>query len=154
MKSLLALLLLVLAGCGQLPWSSARDDAGEAAELLAYGQRAGQLSAEEQRRELAQANQAYARERSPRNRLRLALLLAQPGGAVNDDARAVGLLEAFAVTPASPGGGSVQQLGALLHAQVAERLKEQRRAQQMKEQIDALRALERNLIDRGQSKPR
>jgi hypothetical protein len=35
---------------------------------------------------------------------------------------------------------------------VGERVKEQRRAQQMKEQLDALRAVERNLLEREQSR--
>ncbi len=146
----LPLFASLAAGCSQLPVFGGDNEARQVSELLAWSQRVAQLSADEQRKEMAGVGQAYARERSVQARLKLALLLAQPGSAVNDDARAVGLLEPFANI--APGSGPLRQFGGLLYVQVGERVKEQRRAQQMKEQLDALRAVERNLLEREQSR--
>jgi hypothetical protein len=44
----------------------------------------------------------------------------------------------------------MRQFAGLLHVQVTERMKTQKRADQLKEQVDALRAIEKQLIDRGQ----
>jgi hypothetical protein len=56
---------------------------------------------------------------------------------------------------AGAGGGALRSFASLVQAQVAERMKTQRRADQLKEQVDALRAIEKQMIDRGQqSQPR
>jgi hypothetical protein len=115
-------------------------------ELLAYYQRTKEMNAEDQRRELNAAIQAFNRERSSYNRARLALLYLLPGTAFQDDTRAAQLLEPLA----SGGGGTLQKLAGLLHGQVSERVKTQKRADQMRDQLEALRAIERSLIERGQ----
>jgi hypothetical protein len=48
----------------------------------------------------------------------------------------------------------MQQFAGLLHAQISERLREQRRTAQLKEQLEALKAVERNIIEREQARPR
>jgi hypothetical protein len=80
-------------------------------------------------------------------------LLSLPGTAFADDARAAGLLEplASAETGAS---GPMRQFAGLLHAQISERLREQRRAAQLKEQLDALKEVERKIIEREQTRVR
>lgn len=153
-RAVAACALLGLAGCAQLSTFTGPDEAHQVGVLVAGAQAAARKPAEEQRRELAAATDSFNRERSAASRLRLALLLAQPGSAVNDDARALGLLEPYAAASANANGGSLVQLGALLHAQVADRVREQKRAQQLKEQIDALRAVDRNLMERGQTRNR
>src|SRR5882672_926404 len=65
-------------------------------ELIAYTQRVAALQAEEQQRELNVSTQMLSKDRSAYGRVRLALLLALPGTAFNDDARAQGLLESLA----------------------------------------------------------
>jgi hypothetical protein len=155
LRPLLFVIALLIAGC--VPASVqvkavGNGEAHQVSDMLAWSQRVSQSPPDEQRRELAAAGQAFGRERNPRARLRLALLLAYPGGAVSDDTRAMNVLEPFAnITPES---GPLAQLGGLLYVQVGERIREQRRAQQMKEQLDALRAMERNLLDREQSRNR
>ena len=144
--------LLGLAGCAQIATLTGPDEAHQVGVLVAGAQAAARKPADEQRRELAAATDSFNRERGAAARLRLALLLAQPGSAINDDARALVLLEPYAA--ANPNGGALVQLGALLQAQVADRLREQKRAQQLKEQIDALRAVDRNLMERGQTRNR
>src|SRR6266700_3654589 len=46
------------------------------------------------------------------------------------------------------------RLAGLLHAQISERLREQRRAAQLKEQLEALKAIERKIIEREQARPK
>lgn len=127
------------------------DDARDLAELVGYYSRVAGMSPDEQRREYAGASQAFNRERSALNRVRLALLASMPGTQFHDDARALGLLEPFAAGPGD--AGKVGQLGAMLHAQVSERARARGRADQLKEQLDALRAVERTIIERGQGPP-
>jgi hypothetical protein len=120
------------------------DDAKVLAELVVAAQRFAALSPDEQKRDYNAANQTYMRERTLPNRLRVALMLSTPGSAVQDDARALTTLEGL-----PPGGNALRQFAALLQAQVADRTRTARRADQLKEQLDALRAVERSIIERG-----
>jgi hypothetical protein len=127
----------------------AEGEAQQAVELIAYGQRLAAMGAEEQKRELAAASQANSRESSLYSRVRLALVLAAPGSPVGDDARAASLLESIASQPART---PLRQLAALVHGLLQERVREQRRVAQLREQIDGLRAIERSLMDREQGR--
>lgn len=121
------------------------EESRQAAEILAGTQRVSQLGADEQRKELGTATQAYGRDRSNFSRIKLGMLYALPGAAIQDDARALSLLE-----PVAGGPGALKALAGVVHAQVAERVKAQKRADQLKEQLDQLRAVERSIIERGQ----
>ncbi len=125
--------------------SAEAEESRQAAELLAGAQRVAQLGADEQRKELGAATQAFNRERTHFNRVRLGLLYALPGAAIQDDPRALSLLE-----PIAGGPGALKGLAGLVYAQVAERVKLQKRADQYREQLDQLRAVERSIIERGQ----
>ena len=124
------------------------DESRQVAELLGYYQRVAGLGLEDQKRELATATQAFNRERSSANRVRLALLYSIPGTAMQDDARAAQLLE-----PIVAGSGAVRQFAGLVHAQVTDRHKTQKRADQLKDQVEQLRAIEKQLIERGSQTP-
>ena len=124
------------------------DESRQAAELLGYYQRVAGLGLEDQKRELATATQSFNRERSNANRVRLALLYSIPGSAMQDDARAAQLLE-----PIASGNGAVRQLASLVHAQVTDRLKTQKRADELKDQVEQRRAIEKDLIERGGQTP-
>jgi hypothetical protein len=127
------------------------EESRQVSELLGYYHRVAQLGPDEQKRELAAATQALNRERSSASRVRLALVYVVPGTAFQDDSRAMQLLEPVV----NGAGGALRSLASLVHAQAAERVKTQKRADQLKEQVDALRAIEKQLIDRGQqSQPR
>lgn len=144
--------ILLLSGCAQLPLLPGDEDR-QTLLLLRESQRFGALGAEAQRRELALAARAHAGESDMASRVRLALLLGMPGTAVSDDGRALALLEPLVSPTGGRAGvvpdGALVRLAALLHAQIAERVREERRAAQLKQQLDALRAIERTLLDRG-----
>ncbi len=156
-------LTTALAGCANL-WpgvvppvggdSSAREEreSRQVVELIGYVQRVAALQAEEQQKELNASSQIFSKDRGVYGRVRLALLLSLPGTAFSDDSKAVGLLEPLALkeTVATP----MYQFAGLLHAQIAERLREQRRATQLKEQLDALKDVERKIMEREQARPR
>jgi len=141
-----------LAACSHVPAGSGVDDARVdhnrlVLDTLALAQKTATASAEEQRRELAAAQQAFTRERSLSNRLRLGTLLALPLPNLEDEARVVQVLEPVVAQAGS--GSPAGQLAALLLGQVNDRLKQTRRAQQLKEQLDELKNIERQLIERG-----
>ena len=121
------------------------EESRQAAEILAGAQRVSQMTADEQRKELGSAAQAFNRERNNYSRVKLGVLYSLPGAAIQDDARALSLLE-----PVAGGTGALKALAAVVQAQVAERVKVQRRADQLREQLDQLRAVERSIIERGQ----
>lgn len=146
----LLLMVAVLCGCEHLPAVFTGDESRQLADLLAWSQRIAQSSPEMQRKELSATSLAFGRDPGTLTRLRLALLLAKPGSAIADDSRAVILLEPFAAT--GEDAGPLRQFGGVLHAQVSERQKEQKRSQQYREQVEALRDLERSLRERGQAK--
>lgn len=127
------------------PPTAEAEEARQAAEILASAQRIAALGADDQRKELGAATQAYNRDRSNYSRVKLGMLYALPGAAIQDDARALSLLE-----PVAGGAGALKALAGVVHAQVAERAKAQKRADQLKEQLDQLRAVERSIIERGQ----
>lgn len=134
--------------------SSMRDEreSRQVVELIGYVQRVAALQAEEQQRELNASSQMFSKDRGAYGRVRLALLLSLPGTAFGDDTRAAGLLEPL--VPKEAGAGPLQQFAGLLYAQINERLREQRRATQFKEQLDALKDVERKIIEREQARPR
>lgn len=141
--SLLLSLCLVLGACSHVPPAPV-DENRLVLDTLALAQKTAAANAEEQKRELASAQQAYNRERSLGNRLRLGVLLALPQPALEDKSRALALLE-----PLAGHVGPAGQLATLVQGQLNERLKEGRRAQQLKEQLDELKSIERQLIERS-----
>ena len=91
---------------------------------------------------------AFSRDPTSYNRIRVALLASMPGTSFQDDVRAISLLEPY--SKAGPGYDRLRQFGAILHAQLVERGKARARAEQLEKQLDALRAVERTIIERGQ----
>ena len=146
----------VLAGCAFFDSVRENYESQQVLELIGYAQKIAALQAEEQRRELNASSQMFSKNRGAYGRVRLALVLALPGTTFNDDAKAAGLLEPLAGAESSP--GPMQQFAELLHAQISERiserLREQRRAAQLKEQLEALMAIERKIIEREQARPK
>lgn len=127
------------------------EDMQQLADLVGYYGRVAAMKPEEQRREYIAAGQTFSRDPSPYNRIRVALLAAMPGTSFQDDVRAMSLLEPY--SRAGPTYDKLRQFGAILHAQIAENVKARGRAEQLREQLDALRAIERTIIERGQPAP-
>jgi hypothetical protein len=146
----------VVAGCGVLriaeplepaPWvqADAPRPASDTESLLLYYQHIRKLSGADLSREHEAARQAYARARTDFNRVRLAMVLSLPGTAFYDDARALDLCDAVAKHE----GGRLQGLAALLGSQLQEQKRLAANAQGLQQKLDALRSLERSMIERS-----
>lgn len=176
---LAAIAALVLAGCALLrgpapeaapapvpapapvtaPQAEFVRESEEVVALLAYYQRLLGMPAEDLRREHQSATQALARDKTEFGRLRLALLLSVPGAAFRDDAKLVTLLETSAARNGGPESPR-RQFVTLLQKLVSERLREQRRAdelqlrtEELQQKLDAMLEIERSLRNRRQKKP-
>ena len=119
--------------------------------LLDGYQRWQAMPAEDLRLEFTAANDAYATAQGDAERLRLALLLSLPGAPFRDDGRALSVLEPVATPGAA---GPLRELALIVRSQLAERLRavrdEQKRSEELSQKLDALRKLERSLIEREQ----
>lgn len=159
--------MLALGTCGALAGCSALrapEDAGRAPEvefapetqavparpvdgaptLLVYYQHLRKLSGGDLVREHESARQAYFRSRTDYERVRLAMVLSLPGFTFSDDARALELLDPVSKNP----NGQLQGLAYLLAAHLQERRRLDASAQGLQQKLDALRSLERSMIER------
>jgi len=122
-------------------------DAEEALSVLVDLQKLVLASTDEQKRELALATQALARQKSDTVRLRLAMLQSLPAGGA-DESRALATLEPIL----KQGTGPTRMVAAVLTAQISERQRavreERKRAEDLQQKLDALKALERSLLGR------
>lgn len=145
----------LLAGCSGFPglgsqepapWTQAGTPrpASEADSLLAYFEYVRKLAAAELGKEHETARQAFLSARSDFSRVRLAVLLSLPGTAVSDEPRALELLDPVAKNP----GGQLHRLAVLLAANLQERKRLDANAQGLQQKLDALRSLERSMIER------
>ncbi|MBI3043449.1 MAG: hypothetical protein HYY78_11580 [Betaproteobacteria bacterium] len=152
---LIAACVVPLAGCTALrgietqepaPWVQAGSPrpASEADDLLLYYRHVRRLSGAELAREHETARQAYARARSDYNRIRFAMVLALPNTGFSDEGRAQELLEPVSKNPS----GSLHGLAYLLGSQLQERRRLDASAQGLQQKLDALKSLERSLIER------
>jgi hypothetical protein len=163
MRILAVALMLFLAGCETLQPGPAPMDA-----IIAEAVVASRAPLAEQQATLARAQKAFG-SGAPADRLRLATLLASLPPPLRDDARAATLLESISDAGA-PGLG---RFAALLAAQVAERRRllheldklraeaeragreralsdkeRDKREDALKQQLEALRAIERGILER------
>ncbi|MEP6701761.1 MAG: hypothetical protein ABJB04_02145 [Betaproteobacteria bacterium] len=123
------------------------EEAEEALAVLADLQKLALAGPDEQRRELAAATQALARQKSDAARLRVGMLQSLPAGG-GDEARAMATLDPVL----KQGNGPTRMVAAVLMAQISERQRaireEKRRADDLQQKLDALKALERSLLGR------
>jgi len=139
--------------------------ANEVALVLAFFQRIRGLPADSLAAEYVLATQALAKQRSDTNRLRLALLLSLPNTAFRDDGRATSLaeetlankamdaeLKPLALYIAAVAGEQKRQEDR--YQAISQKLKEEeRRAEARQQKLDALKTIEKDLINREQTKP-
>ena len=160
LRCLVAAAFFALAGCAALDPEYQQVRAVD--ELMAELVHVGRAPAAEQKAALASAERAFSGERSSRNRLRLATLLATLPEPLRDDRRAAELLQPLADARA-PGYG---RFAALLSAEVEERSRRSREADQLareheradkerdkreealRQQVEALRGIERGILER------
>ena len=144
---------LGLAGCALL-----EPDSGAVDAIVAEAVVAARAPGGEQVAALGRAQKQAVSSGAPVDRLRLATMLATLPAPLRDDARALELLKPIA----DAGAPGVGRFAALLAAQVAERqrlthdLRERdrldkerdKREEALRQQLDALRAVERGIIER------
>ena len=152
---------LVAAGCA-LVEAPPSVPLAEVDAVVATAIQAARAPVAEQKAALSRAEQQFAASGSPLNRLRLGTLLATLPDPLRDDSRAADLLDPIADASA-PGVG---RFAALLGSQVAERRRVTReverlarerdrgdkerdkREEALKQQLDALRSIERGILER------
>ena len=174
MRILLAAAVLVLAACAEL--RPGADPVMSVDALVGEAVSAARAPAAEQKAALQRAHQAHDARPAALNRLRLAVLLATLPAPLRDEARAAGLLEPLADS-SSPGIGRFAALLAAQLAErqriarelerlareseragrERERVEREReradkerdkREETLKQQLDALRSIERGILER------
>ena|SRR5438045_833030 len=159
-RCLVAAALFALAACAALDPRTPQIVAVDA--LLAEAGQAVRAALGEQKAILARAERTFIGDASPLNRLRLAVLLASLPEPLHDDARAAELLESIA-DAGTPGYG---RFAAWLTGQVTERARlarelertarerqlgekeRDKREEALRQQLDALRGIERGILER------
>jgi hypothetical protein len=176
---------LLFSGCTFMksPFTSDRPSTSQPNNIdgyLAYYRYTSNLSSEEQKKEYAMVNQAYAKNKNDSSRLQLALLLSLPNTSFKDDSRALSLLKEFLANKATD--SSQQKDFALLlstyiaeHKRQEEKLKteqgrneeleqkletlkeklktEQSHGEELEQKLEALKGIEKSIIERQQSQP-
>ena len=165
------LIVSALAGCGALrsietagtePWVNPDTlrPASDSESLLLYFQHIKKLSGTELGKEHDNARQAYTKTHSEFNRVRLAMVLCLPNTSFSDDSRALELLDPMVKNHQA----SLYSLAFLLSTYIQERKKLdgsvyrlqqnvqglQQNVQGLQQKLDALRLLERSLVEREQ----
>ena len=129
------------------------EDQEQSLALLLEMTRAASASPEDLRKEFSGAQNAFNKDKSSLNRLRFAWLSALLGPAAGDDARLSGLLEPLiaktgGLAPTHP----LRPVADLMLAQISERTRqvrdEQKKADALQQKLDALKAIEKQLLDR------
>ena len=160
LRCLVAGALFALAGCAALDPAYQQVTAVDG--LMAEAVNAARAPVAEQKAALAAAERAFSTDRSDSSRLRLATLLATLPGPLRDDRRAAELLQPLA-DPRSPGYG---RFAALLSAEVEEHARlvrdtgqasverdrsdkeRDKREEALRQQVEALRGIERGILER------
>jgi len=146
----IVLLALAGAGCSVLRGPDAGHEskvrtgvarpAGDIAYLLTYFEYVHKLPAGDLVKEYDAVRLLFANSNSDLMRVRYAMLLGVAGAPFNDDTRAVEMLDPLLKNAE----GSLHTLAYLLSALI----QEQRRGQGLQQKLEALKALEKNLIER------
>lgn len=136
-------------------------------ELLVYAKRFGDLSTDNQKKEYSQVVQALAKNKKDIfNRIKAALIYALPNSKLRDNAKAVSLLAELLKEKQIE--EDVSAFLAILKDYVDERQKledsavrlsqrirdEQRRADELQQKLDALKNIDKTMIERGQAAPK
>ncbi len=129
------------------------EDQEQSLALLMEMARAASVSQDDLRKEFSAAQNTFNKDKSSLNRLRYAWLSALMGSAAGDDTRLSGLLEPLV---AKNGGLAIthplRPVADVMLIQISERTRqvreEQKRADALQQKLDALKAIEKQLLDR------
>lgn len=129
------------------------EDQDQSLALLIEIARTANGSVDESRKELANAQAAFNKERSSINRMRLALYTAMTASSAADENRLQGLLEPLvAKVGGLPSTHPLRPVAEALLAQVNERNRQVRdqtkKVDELQQKLDALKAIEKQLLDR------
>ncbi len=121
----------------------------EVIELIKYAQRVAAMSPEQKRAEQTIRNQAFSRDKDVASRMHLALVLATPEAGVEDVTRAENLLRPVASSGVDA-GQPMRLFARLLYGLIHENAGEKQRANQLRSQLEALKDVERSMLQRKQ----
>jgi hypothetical protein len=131
------------ADAAPVPGAKGRQASG-ADNLLAYFTQIRKLSGPDLAREHESARQAFNTGRSEFNRVRLAMVVTLPNTPFFDESRGLELLEPVWKNSES----QLSALATLLASQIQERKRLDANAQALQQKLNALKSLERSLIER------
>ena len=148
-RLLITLAALLAAGCGALRSTGGEAPVrtessrpvGDVESVLRYFEYVRKLPAADLAKEHEAARQLFTRSHSDVHRVRYAAVLSVAGAAFSDDARALELLDPLLKNPGAP----LHNLAFVIGAQI----QEQRRAQGLQQKLEALKSLEKSLLERG-----
>lgn len=126
--------------------TSVRAPETELDRLLNYFQYVRKLTGAELNREHENVRAAFGRTKGDFDRVRLAMILAMPNTPASDDARALDLLEPLMKNENS----NLRGLVVLMSAYVQEQRRLGASVQGLQQKLNALKSLERSLIEREQ----
>jgi hypothetical protein len=129
------------------------EEQDQALSLLLELTRASNGSGEDARKDLAAAQALYNKDRSTVNRVRVAMYAALSANTTSDDSRLQTLLEPLvAKVGGLPLSHPIRPVAEMLLAQVNERNRQVReqtkKADELQQKLDALKAIEKQLLDR------
>jgi len=129
------------------PWVQAggAQPASDVESLVLYFQHIRKLTDPDLGREHESARQTYHRARSDFNRVRYAMVLSLPNSTFGDDGRALDLLEPVAKNR----GGRLQGIAAMLGSHIQEQQRLNTSVQGLQQKLDALKSLERAMLERS-----
>lgn len=124
--------------------------------LLTYFDQVRKLQPAELSKEQETVRQAFAKDKSDLNRMRLALIQAMPGSAVRNDPGAQALLEPL-LRDGSHRDSGLRSLAVLLNGYLIEQKRyeerlrdDQKQIEDLQAKIEALTSIEKSLMERGQ----
>jgi hypothetical protein len=129
------------------------DDQEQSLALLIEMARSSNASPDELRKDFLASQSAFNKDKSSVNRLRYAWISGLLGPTAGDDARLQGLLEPLlAKTGGFAPSHPLRPVAEVMLAQLSERARqlkeEQKKADALQQKLDALKAIEKNLLDR------
>lgn len=144
--------VLALAGCSNAAYRSDFSAGGlafgdDVDEALRYHQYIRTLSPAELNKEYTRVGQGFARTQSDLARIELVLLLTAPNASFRDEGVALNLLKEWLQKTKPPYSG-LRALGGMLVITIEEMREKDRRMEALQKKLDALKTMEKNLIER------